>query len=80
MSYILIPIVTRPFSLKDSFRSFVVQWFPWSSIELLDRQVKLLLRNMSKAHFLREVKPQQTIGVLVGASFPGMVGLCEVHL
>ena len=42
--------------------------------------VKLLLGEMSEAHLLWEVKPQQPIGILVGATSPGMVRLRKVHL
>jgi hypothetical protein len=62
------------------FRSFVVESFPGSSIELLDGYVKLLLGNMSEAHFLREVKSQQAVSILVGTSFPGVVGLGKIDL
>jgi hypothetical protein len=35
---------------------------------------------MSEAHLLREVETQQSIGILVSPSFPGVVGMGEVDL
>ena len=52
--------------------------FPWSSIEQVDRQVNLLLRDVRKAHLFGKELSEQTIQVLVGATLPGMVRMCKV--
>jgi hypothetical protein len=47
---------------------------------LLDGYVKYFLGEMSEAHLLREVKAQQSIGILIGTSFSGMVGMSKVDI
>ena len=40
---------------------------------------KFLRTDQVEIEILREILPQQTVGVLVGAAFPRMVRVCEVH-
>lgn len=41
--------------------------------------VNIFLRDLIEAHRLREESTEQAVRILIGSSFPGMVGKSEVH-
>ena len=56
------------------------QSHPGAPIELIGNGVELFLGKAAQVSALGEVLAQEPIGVLVGASLPGAVGVTEVHL
>ena len=60
--------------------SFPSEGFSWSCVERFRDIVELLLVVVAELLSLGQVQAQQSVGVLVDASFPGAVGVGEVDL
>jgi len=60
--------------LEFTGRSFKAQSFSWTLIEAQRYLVEIGLRITGQVGFLGEVLSQQTVGVFVGASLPGLCG------
>jgi hypothetical protein len=64
--------------VEDLQGTLKVQAFAGPVVELADRGRELLGRDLGQVRALGQVLTQQAIGILVGAAFPGVVGMGEV--
>jgi Carbamoyltransferase C-terminus/Carbamoyltransferase N-terminus len=60
-------------------RGAIAQAFAGSAVQLRGNAIAGALHEVGHAGALRQVLPEQAVGILVGPPFPGVVGRCEVE-
>ena len=58
----------------------VIERFAWTVIQLVHDLFNVLVRDVPETAALGKVLPDQTVGVFVQASLPGMVGMRKIYL
>ena len=64
--------------MKDLAGAPEVQTLARPTVQRMDNGAQLLGGDLRQVGALRQILPQEAVGVLVGSSLPGMVGMGEV--
>ena len=65
--------------VKHFKRCFETERFSWPEIQSQHGLLHFFVRDELEIKLLGKILSEQTVGVLIGAAFPGGIGMCEIE-